>query len=177
MKKRSVVRLILVLALVLVNISCDQVSKEAVRDRISENEYIHVIEDMFILTKVENVGAAMSLGSGLSPGLKTVILKILPLCLILVMFVVVLVRKEMSQWSTIGWAFIIGGGIGNIYDRLLYDSVTDFMYIDLGAGFHTGIFNMADVSVVVGTLLVVSQVILDRKKKKETVSTQQEDTV
>ena len=54
----------------------------------------------------------------------------------------------------IGLSFIIGGGIGNIYDRIVHGSVTDFLHIDLGL-FRTGIFNMADVSIMVGMGIVL----------------------
>ena len=61
---------------------------------------------------------------------------------------------------------IIGGGIGNIYDRILYSSVTDFLYLEFGK-LHTGIFNMADVSVVIGVLLIlVNSGIVELKKAK-----------
>ncbi len=49
----------------------------------------------------------------------------------------------------IPFAFIIGGGIGNLYDRILYGSVTDFLHMDFQL-FRTGIFNMADVSIMIG---------------------------
>ena len=49
----------------------------------------------------------------------------------------------------------IGGGIGNIYDRFLYGSVTDFLFIDLGGVFKTGIFNIADLSVTTGMILII----------------------
>ena len=58
--------------------------------------------------------------------------------------------------NLIGLSFIIGGGIGNIYDRIVHHSVTDFMFLEYGS-LHTGIFNMADVSVVVGTILILLQ--------------------
>ena len=50
--------------------------------------------------------------------------------------------------------FLIGGGLGNIFDRALYGSVTDFLHIDFGL-FQTGIFNMADVSVMVGVFTIL----------------------
>jgi len=48
-----------------------------------------------------------------------------------------------------------GGGIGNVYDRIIYGSVTDFLHIDLGL-FETGIFNMADVSITTGALILLA---------------------
>ena len=57
--------------------------------------------------------------------------------------------------------FIIGGGIGNIYDRFVYGSVTDFFHIDFVI-FQTGIFNMADVSVMVGMFILLGEFYLKR---------------
>ena len=59
----------------------------------------------------------------------------------------------LRQIGLIGFCLIIGGGIANIYDRILYGSVTDFLFIDLGGIFKTGIFNIADLSVTTGMLL------------------------
>ncbi|RBW62318.1 signal peptidase II [Tenacibaculum sp. E3R01] len=141
------------LIVIISNISCDQITKEKARVEIEKNEIIEVINDNFILTKVENTGAAMSLGQNLPPKLKIIILQILPLLTLILMFFHTIRKKESTKLNLIAFSFIIGGGIGNIYDRILYNSVTDFMYIKLGT-FHTGIFNMADVSVVVGALLL-----------------------
>ena len=62
-----------------------------------------------------------------------------------------------------GFCFIVGGGIGNIFDRIAYGSVTDFLYVDLGF-FATEIFNMADVSIVLGTLIVLAYSIFGKKE-------------
>ena len=62
----------------------------------------------------------------------------------------------------IGFAFVIGGGIGNLIDRIFYGSVTDFFQIRLGI-FRTGIFNMADVAVTLGVILILA---LSLRKKE-----------
>ena len=64
--------------------------------------------------------------------------------------------------SAVALSFAIGGGIGNIYDRIIHGSVTDFMHIDFGF-FETGIFNMADVSIMVGMLLFLVQSYLKKR--------------
>jgi signal peptidase II len=60
---------------------------------------------------------------------------------------------------------VVGGGIGNIYDRIAHGSVTDFMHLRFGA-LQTGIFNVADVSIMIG----VGLILLDTwvKKKEDT---------
>lgn len=160
----KLLKIFISLILIISNISCDQITKEKARDEISKNETIEVVNDNFILTKVENTGAAMSLGENLSPKSKIVFLQILPLLVLLMMFIYIIREKKISKLNLIAFSFIIGGGIGNIYDRILYNSVTDFMYLEFGS-FHTGIFNMADVSVVVGVLLLFVNYIISKAEE------------
>jgi signal peptidase II len=56
-----------------------------------------------------------------------------------------------------GFALIIGGGIGNLIDRIVHDSVTDFFQIRLGF-FRTGIFNIADLAVTNGVFILFLQI-------------------
>jgi len=62
----------------------------------------------------------------------------------------------------IGFCFVIGGGIGNLFDRIVHGSVTDFLHVDFGF-FQTGIFNMADLSIMMGIFIVVYQLSSKRK--------------
>lgn len=56
-----------------------------------------------------------------------------------------LIKRVMSNLQVVGWCFVIGGGTGNLYRRIVHGSVTDFLHLDLEL-FQTGIFNLADVS-------------------------------
>jgi signal peptidase II len=63
--------------------------------------------------------------------------------------------RELSLWKLFFITLIVSGGLGNIFDRLLYDRhVTDFMNIGLGT-LRTGIFNFADVYVTFGMLAIL----------------------
>ncbi|WP_196888404.1 signal peptidase II [Aureivirga sp. CE67] len=159
------VKIIISFIVILCNVSCDQFTKEKARAEILNNETIHVFSDHFILTKVENTGAALSIGKDLSPIPKIIFLQIFPIVVLLLMFVYIISDNKISKLNLIGISFIIGGGFGNIYDRVLYNSVTDFMYIQFGS-LHTGIFNMADVSVSIGTLLLLSNLIFIKIEQK-----------
>ncbi|AXT63351.1 signal peptidase II [Aquimarina sp. AD10] len=165
MKFKKPIKILFSLIIILSNISCDQITKEKVRQEISKNETIKIIGDNFILTKVENTGAALSLGENLTPNAKIIFLQVLPLLVLIFMFIYIIKEKKISKFNLIGFSFIIGGGIGNIYDRILFNSVTDFMYVEFGS-LHTGIFNMADVSVVIGTLFILLNSILSEINKK-----------
>ena len=164
MKIKQILKTLLISGLVLINISCDQISKDVVRKKINTHEIINIVSDNFILTKVENTGAALSLGENLAPLLKILLLQILPLLVLLFLYRMIIIKTNLSRIMTIGFCFIIGGGIGNIYDRILYGSVTDFMHINFGI-FKTGIFNMADVSIVIGVILIFINMITDHRQR------------
>ncbi len=149
----KILRFAAILLLVSINIGCDQVSKFAVRNNLDYHENISLLDDNVVLTKVENSGAFLSLGDSLSPLAKSLLLTLLP-TLTLTLLLVWLFRNNPGRWALFGLCCIVGGGIGNIYDRIAYGSVTDFLYIEYGF-FRTGIFNMADVSITAGTLVVV----------------------
>lgn len=167
--KPRVLRTLLIVLLIAANIGCDQVSKSIARDRIEYSERIEVIGDNLILTKVENTGAFLGMWSDLPQWLKNILLLGLPALVMVGLFVYLLRRQDMSRTTLVALTFIVGGGIGNLYDRILYGQVTDFLYMDFEI-FHTGIFNMADVSVMVGTGLILVESLFSKKPKKPEVS-------
>tara|TARA_B110000211_G_C13840208_1_gene447517 strand:- start:57 stop:566 length:510 start_codon:yes stop_codon:yes gene_type:complete len=152
-----------IISLVVLNIVLDQLSKFWIRDNVAPSSPlvpdIMVISDYFIIKNVENAGAFLGLGSDFSPVIKSILLLALPVGVLITVLVYVFKDKSIDKLSLIGYSTIIGGGIGNIYDRFLYGSVTDFLYIDLDGPykdvFQTGVFNIADLSVTTGMFLII----------------------
>ena len=151
---RNVLRILIIILTVSANIGCDQVSKNIVREKMGYGGSIHLLNSHLTIAKVENTGAFLSLGDSWPPLLKCVLLLALPVIAIVLGFAYLLFRFNTPRLFVIGACFIIGGGIGNIIDRMAYGSVTDFLHIRFGI-FQTGIFNMADVSVMVGAGLIL----------------------
>lgn len=143
-----------ILVFILLNIGCDQISKDMVRKNVEPMQYIQLVSDNFILTNVENTGAMLGFGADFSPILKMIFLQGLPLLVLLVLLTRMLQKSNLNGWMVLAFTFVIGGGIGNLIDRIAYGSVTDFFQIKWGV-LSTGIFNMADVSVTVGALLLL----------------------
>ena len=141
--------------LIAVSILLDQLSKFLIRQNVDQYSEIKLIGDYFILTNVEYSGAFLGMGRDFSPFIKTVFLLILPIIVLICIMIYVYRDKQIDKISLIGFCLIIGGGIANIYDRILYGSVTDFLFIDLGGIFKTGIFNIADLSVTTGMILIL----------------------
>ena len=166
MSHKTIFRTLLILMIVIANIGCDQVTKTIVRKTIAENERI-AIGDHILLTKVENSGAFLSLGNSLPGFTRTFLFSALPILLLGFGFYYLITNRLIPTAKLIGFCFVIGGGLGNVFDRVVHGSVTDFMHISF-PGFRTGIFNMADVSITFGVLIVIFQSFLRKNKSIET---------
>ena len=158
-------RTILILILVIFNIGLDQISKEIVREQVVPGSRTELLGSQLQLMNVENSGAFLSLGSDSNPTVKLIFLLILPVIVLGIVLYYVLTNEALDNMSIIGLSCIAGGGIANLYDRFLYGSVTDFLYIDLGGVFKTGIFNTADLSVTTGMILLLLSSFLNRPSK------------
>ncbi|MCX2495149.1 signal peptidase II [Pedobacter sp. PF22-3] len=157
MQKIENLRWSVLLLLLTLNFGCDQISKRIVRNEISDYEHISIIKDRFTLTKVENSGAFLSLGDNMPYIFRLLILTGLPLLFLVYGLYFLFAKRNLTMTMQIALCFLIGGGIGNLYDRIIHGSVTDFMHMDFYL-FQTGVFNFADISIMigVGTLLFQS---------------------
>jgi signal peptidase II len=162
MKNKQLAKGLLICSILLVNVGCDQISKIAVRKSIDYAEEISVIKNHFILTKVENYGAFLSLGHNLPDAVKFILLTLLPLGVLLCSVVFLITNSNLSKATIAGACFIIGGGLGNVYDRMVYGSVTDFLHLDFVI-FRTGIFNLADVSIMTGFSIIMLESFFKKK--------------
>ncbi len=117
-----------------------------------EKIYINQFLD-FVL--VFNTGISYGLFSG-GGNLQRWILVILSLAIII--FLLNFLKNENSLISRISISLIIGGALGNIYDRFIYGAVVDFISLH-AKGFSWYIFNIADIFIVLGVILfILSQI-------------------
>ena len=154
------------LLLLTLNFGCDQISKKIVRIEISDYEHISIIKDRFTLTKVENSGAFLSLGDNMPYIFRLIILTGLPLLFLGYGLYFLFAKRNLPMSMQIALCFLIGGGIGNLYDRIVHGSVTDFMHMDFYL-FQTGVFNFADISIMIGVGILLFQSIRSNRLKQE----------
>jgi len=154
------------LLLLTLNFGCDQISKKIVRTEISDYEHISIIKDRFTLTKVENSGAFLSLGDNMPYIFRLIILTGLPLLFLGYGLYFLFAKRNLPMSMQIALCFLIGGGIGNLYDRIVHGSVTDFMHMDFYL-FQTGVFNFADISIMIGVGILLFQSIRSNRLKHE----------
>ncbi len=147
-------RTTLVLGIVAANIAFDQISKQIALVELRGRPVQSFLNDTFRLLFVENDGAFLSLGSGLSDELRYWILTMLPIVILAFLLFYTIRSTALDTWQVVAYSFILGGGISNIYDRLLYGKVIDFMNMGIGS-LRTGIFNFADVSIMIGLFMLL----------------------
>ncbi len=174
MTYRNPLKFAFLLIIIALNLGCDQVSKVVARQNIDFYQQITVIKDRFILTKVENTGAFLTAGSNLPEFIRVILLTVLPLLVLGYGLFYLYVNKALPRLMQVGVCFLIGGGMGNIYDRIVHGSVTDFLHMDFVL-FRTGVFNLADVSIMIGIGLLLLQTIQAKKAEKAMANSQSLD--
>lgn len=135
--------------LTLVVILLDMVSKYIVSKLLIVNESVMIIKNFFNITYVRNTGAAFSIFSG-----NTFLVMVISFMIIMGIILYIRKNKPSNKIEKISYSLILGGAIGNFIDRIIYGYVRDFIEIDI-FGWDYPIFNLADVFVVVGVILLV----------------------
>lgn len=169
-------RLWLMLGIMAVSIGLDRITKIWATNTLVHAPTRTYLGDTFRLLYVENTGAFLSLGSDLPDSLRLLLLTILPVALLLGLFFYTLFSQSMFRAQVIAFSFILAGGFSNVVDRILAGSVVDFMNIGIGS-LRTGIFNVADMSIMLGLFIMLPY--LFRKpaaKEEETTEPPVEET-
>ena len=149
MDRKGLTRITLIAFIILINIGLDQTTKQIAKERLQHTGVSSYFGDTFRFVYAENHGAFLSTGSDLEGIWHLMLLKILPVTMLTVLLFYTIFSKSINIYQTIALSFILGGGISNIIDRLNYGGVIDFMNMGIGS-LRTGIFNFADVSIMVG---------------------------
>ena len=133
---------------------CDRVTKHIAAIRLAGMPGREYLAAMVRLQYAENTGGFLSIGADLPYWIRTSVFSAGTAAILLT--VAVLVSKHRSnKWMTLGLSLILAGGASNLFDRIVQGSVVDFINIGVGP-LRTGIFNVADVAVLFGLLMVAN---------------------
>ncbi|HET9500806.1 MAG TPA: signal peptidase II [Marmoricola sp.] len=142
-------RLPLLIVVTVVAVGIDQVSKVLAVEHLTGRAPVPVVDSLLQLTLARNPGAAFSTGTGLTP-----VISVFAICAtVVVCWFAVRVRTTGYAW---GIGLVLAGILGNLVDRLfrapgpLHGHVVDFLQLP-----HWPVFNVADVCINVGALLIV----------------------
>ncbi len=177
MQQRDIKAKMLPLILSVVIIIADQITKAFIIKNVPVGTvYFSLFGDFFRIIHVTNLGAAFSLGNGLSSVWRFVSLCIIPLLVLLAVLVVFFVTKELSQVQRWLIAGILGGGFGNLIDRFFRpDGVVDFIDVKFYGLFgleRWPTFNIADSAVLVCEIALVLSFIFSASTKADKANTE-----
>lgn len=147
-------RLLILLLTLLITVGCDQATKQIARENLPRGETVTLWEDTVRLHYSENSGAFLSAGSQLGEELRFAIFTVGVALILAVLSLYLLLARGVTAGPAVAMALVVGGGLGNLVDRVLHDgAVVDFLNVGIGP-LRTGIFNVADVFIVAGVLFL-----------------------
>ncbi len=145
----------------------DQLTKVWAVNSLKGGPHYSFIFDTLRIGYAENHGAFLGLGTGLPPQLRFWILTVSVGLFLFVLLGYLLLSKEMDRVSQIALSLIFVGGFSNFIDRAMNNgAVVDFLNMGIG-GLRTGIFNVADMYIMLGAgLIIIGQWRLEHRAKK-----------
>jgi signal peptidase II len=144
----------LLATLVIATIGCDQVAKRVASVHLADSPGRSYLGDAVRLQYAENQGGFLSLGADLPPLARTVVFSVGTI-VALVAYIVCALMLPLDRMAVVGLCLLFAGGLSNLTDRLLHGRVVDFLNVGIGP-LRTGIFNVADVAVMLGAAVLVA---------------------
>ncbi len=152
---RRIWRLGLVVSVLISCAGCDQATKNIARQSLASSSPVSLLNDSVRFEYTENSGAFLSLGSSWPREGRFLLLIILTSASLLLALALAVSTRSLNVGQWIGLSLLAGGGVGNLIDRMFNDgAVIDFVRLGVGP-FQTGVFNLADVAIVIGVILLL----------------------
>ena len=153
--------MISIILITLITLVIDQTSKYLILINMKEFESIPIINNFFKVTFMKNTGAAFSFLEGNVP-------LIIIVTSIIIIFILRYIKiTNPKRQEKIFYSLIIGGAFGNLIDRIVHGYVIDFLDFNL-FGYNYPVFNVADISIVVGIFSLIILSIIESRSEYET---------
>ncbi len=138
----------------------DRISKSVIHTRFDLGETLPVVNGFFDLIYVRNTGVAFGLFSSVSSPLKSALLSTFAAAAVIIVIVYSMRNPVGHRLLQLALALILGGALGNLYDRVIHGYVIDFLSFHL-ATYHWPAFNVADTAISVGVIFLAAEIIND----------------
>ena len=147
--------------IILIIFALDRISKIIIIDLNKTNELTNYSLTPFLnLDLVWNQGIAF----GLFSFNQNIYYNALTLIIVIVTLIVLILMFKSNGYQKYGFLMVFGGSLGNIFDRLYYSSVPDFIDIHIN-NFHWFIFNVADIFITIGVIVLILNEFFLKKQK------------
>ena len=167
MKEQIKARLWVMVPVIGLGILFDQLTKVWATNALKGGPEYRYIFDTIRIGYAENTGAFLGLGSTLEPHLRFLIFTGLVGLFLFGLLIYIVLAKPMDKLSLAALSLVFAGGFSNFIDRAMNEgAVVDFLNMGVG-GVRTGIFNVADVYIMIGAgLIIAGQFLLERFNRK-----------
>ena len=127
----------------------DQIVKLFIGFSLELNTSFTVFNNFFYISNVHNYGAAFSVLYG-----NRIFLVIVSVITLVLVYYFLLKNKKFDWFNIILYSLLIGGILGNLFDRIIYGYVVDYLDFYI-FGYNFPIFNIADICIVISVILIV----------------------
>jgi signal peptidase II len=158
------VKRLLLLALVVCVGGCDLISKDIAADSLAGAPAQSYFFDVVRLTYAENSGSFLNLGASLPESIRFLVFT-LGVGLLLALLITHALRSHWRGTKYLGLALFVAGGVANWADRVADGRVVDFLNVGVGP-FRTGIFNVADVAILAGVVIMIGGHYLQERMRR-----------
>lgn len=147
----------------------DRAAKLVIENKLSLHASISIVPGFFRLTHVENRGAAFGLFADSPSEWKIAVLVLFSLIALVIVSALLWKNNHAMTSTGVGLALILGGALGNLWDRLVSGHVVDFLLFYLGR-YQWPAFNVADSAIVIGAGLLAFEILFTKAPAQERAS-------
>ena len=143
--------------------ACDRVSKAVVEDRVGAYDTIPAIPGLLNIVRSQNAGVAFGIFNETTSHNRTLLLIAVSLIAVAILAAMLWRIDRQDRLTATGLALVLGGALGNVFDRVRQGTVTDFLDLYFGT-YHWYIFNLADTAICIGAGLMMLSIWRTRKE-------------
>jgi len=143
--------------------AADRVSKWIVETHVSAMDTLHVIPGFFDIVHSQNRGIAFGMFNDSTSPWRTSILVLLAAGALVLIGGMLWRPEKLDRWSLWGLTLVLGGAAGNVFDRVIWGRVTDFLDFYV-RDYHWHTFNIADSAIVIGSALLILDMLRPKRQ-------------
>ena len=141
----------------------DRATKSLIEAHVSAFDVHTVIPGFFDIVHSQNRGVAFGLLNDSQSPWRTIVLVVLAAAALILVAGMLWRGSHLDRWTVTGLALVLGGAAGNLFDRIVWGRVTDFLEFYIG-DWHWPTFNVADSCVVIGSGLLVLELLRPKRQ-------------
>ena len=153
---------LLALTFIIFLIFIDYLSKKLIKNNFDHNFYM--INEYISIQILYNKGIAFSLFNSTSIVVNTILILIISIIILFLLYIFIKDFSRLSRTELLGYMFLIGGATGNFLDRLINGSVLDFLIINYNQIYFPAVFNVSDIFISFGALLIITNYVFRSNK-------------